>query len=219
MRTAPRAGVTALLLLAVSLCLSQKTLISQEEPSAQDELVERLFGDAGRELSSRERRKALGYLNGRYVVVREKALGVLKRQRPSAEVGIRYGSQFHCALKTIRFWRMAEARAVLLDLLGLRLDPSSIPPGEEHPGSVYYPVAEALAALPIQPDRLLSRLSSENAPVLTWVLAEGLGRSATKVLLAHHVKGDQFDTPALKQALRLLEDTEHVSDLLPPVRR
>jgi hypothetical protein len=213
-------GLGAIILLfAVVVPLPQETLLSKESSHEGADFAERLFGPDGQSMSWQEREEALRKLNGRYSAVRKEALQVLRRFEPREGEGIRYGSQLHCALRTVRFWRMAEAQASLFGLLGLNLDPSSLPDGMDLPEVAFYPVAEALGDLPIRPAEILARFSPDNVRILAYVLVRSQGRGSAQILLAHYAEDKRFNSEALRQALDLIKAKSHDSDLLPPVKR
>lgn len=133
-------------------------------------VAKQAFALEGTDWTWRERDHAMLELNAHYVGVRREALALLGRQGPGPGRMIPYGSPLHCAMRTVRFWRMADAAGRLMDLIECRLDPSTVPVGVCLPGSAFYPAAQALAALPVRTEALFTRMTGDNLPMATWVL-------------------------------------------------
>jgi hypothetical protein len=152
-----------------------------------------------------------------YSAVREAVLGVLGPETLRAGTSIEYGSREHCAMQVSRAWRIGEARGRLTELIGVRLDPMSVPPGVQMAGSSFFPAAEALASVGGPPEALMSGMTADNYPVMLWVMTETYGRNGTLALLRAGKELGGHESEFWERAIGLVQSTTRTADLLPPV--
>lgn len=175
-------------------------------------LVRKLFDQ---EATRSEREQWLGSFNGHYLVVKNLATQVLTSERLEKNRKVQYLSRVHSAILTVSFWKIIEAEDRLLEIVGTRLDPSTIPVGMDVPGSYFFPAAGALTKLRVKPDKVFNAMAKDNLPILTWVLAHTLGKQNAIALLKYHIADGRYNAATLNKALELIEEEEHLEDLLP----
>lgn len=213
MKRAPAATVAVVAGLGVIHAFGQDAAPPKEE--LPEVIAKRIFAPGPPTGSWQERDQALLALNRHCVAVRREILDLLARQPRGGDPNIAFGSPVHCALQSVGFWGAREAQGHLFELIGYRLDPTTVPDGVRLPGSAFYPAAHALASLPLRPEMLFQRMTDGNLPLLTWVLAETQGMEGAEVLLKHRIEAGRYDAAILKRALELLRSKEHACDLLP----
>ena len=163
-----------------------------------------------------EREDLLRQLDDQYGAVRAEVLSVLSVERET-ERRLRFGSQLHTAILAARTWRIVEARPHLRRIVACRLDPSTVPVGRKLQAADFYPAAQALASLPVRVEDLFVGVTDEELPIVGWVLAESQGRESAMALLRQILVGGRIDGPKGSKAVDLLQATQRVHELLPPI--
>jgi hypothetical protein len=166
-----------------------------------------------------EREQALQSLNVRQFDARQNIANVLEEASRTSRSNTRYMSPLHCAIQAVGLWLVYEAEDGLFSIIDYELERQSVPDGISVGEGFFYPAANALVSLRIEPRKVVDAIivraeSDRQVKVLTWLLTQRTGTIESSITFIEGTIEAQGTNPNLVKSVEFLKSVEHRGDLL-----